>query len=366
MKSSDGHKAPQAVQGMKLGTLLKVLARNDFAVDTQCLGRLAHLIVLGTLNSVLGTAESIFNGRKIKHSHIDHPILFIIGHWRSGTTHLENLLTLDERFSYATAYQTMFPHHFMCTKNARWVFDLIAPKKRPMDDVAFAADVPHEDEFALAATSTISPYMRFLFPVTGDPGYSDVSMDGWSREMLETWKSCFLEFLRKMTLSQDGRILLKSPPHLGRVATLVEMFPDAQFVHIVRDPYAVFMSTRKLWMKTLAFSHLQIPDPRQIEEIIFSWYVKLFELFERDRQAIPKRAFFELKFEDLESRPAETLRSLYSALSIPGFDDYEKKLLHYLKSIKDYQKNVHELDPFTKQKVANRWGFNFRRYKYEI
>ncbi len=365
MKSSHDAKAPQAVQGMKLGTLIRVLARNDFAVDTPCLGRLAHLVVLGTFNSVFGAAERIFNGRKIKHSHIDHPILFIIGHWRSGTTHLENLLTLDKRFSYATAYQTMFPHHFMCTKNGRWVFDLIAPKKRPMDEVAFAADVPHEDEFALAATSTISPYMRFLFPVSGDPGYSDIAMDGMPPEMLETWKNCFLEFLRKITLSQDGRILLKSPPHLGRVATLVEMFPNAQFVHIVRNPYAVFMSTRKLWLNTLAFSHLQIPDPRQIEEMIFSWYIELFELFERDRQCIPQGSFFELKFEDLESRPHEVLRNLYEALSIPGFSDYDKKLVDYLKSIRNYQKNIHDLDPVTKQKVANRWGFNFQRYGYE-
>uniref|UniRef100_A0A7C4AQ53 Sulfotransferase n=1 Tax=Desulfomonile tiedjei TaxID=2358 RepID=A0A7C4AQ53_9BACT len=365
-KSPSIKKGPQALQGMKVGALLKVLARNDFAVDVQCLGRLAHLLVLGVFNSVFGAAETLFNGRKIRCSHIDHPILFIIGHWRSGTTHLENLLTLDSRFSYATAYQTMFPHHCLYTQNAHFVFDRIAPKKRPMDNVSFAAKAPHEDEFALAASATISPYMRFLFPVTGDPGYSEIDMSKWSPEMRETWKDCFLEFLRKLTLSQDGRILLKSPPHLGRVAALVEMFPDAQFVHIVRNPYAVFSSTRKLWLNTLAFSHLQIPDPEHIEELIFTWYIKLFELFERDRALIPDGAFFELKFEELEAQPVATLKRLYEALSIPGFDDFEPSLKAYLDSIKNYQKNVHELDPATKAKIARRWGFNFQRYGYEI
>ncbi len=235
-----------------------------------------------------------------------------------------------------------------------------------MDNVTFAANAPHEDEFALAASATISPYMRFLFPVTGDRVYSEIDMRKWSPEMRETWENCFLEFLRKITLSQDGRILLKSPPHLGRVAALVNMFPDAQFVHIVRNPYEVFSSTRKLWLNTLSFSHLQIPDPEQIQELIFTWYIKLFELFERDRALIPEGAFFELKFEELEARPVATLRRLYDALCIPGFDEFEPTLKAYLDSIKNYQKNVHELDPATKAKVAQRWGFNFRRYGYEI
>lgn len=365
-RSSGVSRGPQAIQGMTLWTLLKVLARNNFTVDVECLGRLAHLLILGVFNSVFGAAETLFNGRKIKYSHIDHPILFIIGHWRSGTTHLENLLTLDSRFSYATAYQTMFPRHCLYTQNAHYVFNRIAPKKRPMDDVPFAANVPHEDEFALAATATVSPYMRFLFPVTGDPGYSDIDMSTWSQEMRETWQNCFLEFLRKITLSMDGRILLKSPPHLGRIAALVEMFPDAQFVHIVRNPYAVFLSTRKLWLNTLTYSHLQIPDPEQIEELIFDWYTKLFELFERDRPSIPDGAFFELKFEELETNPVDTLRHLYEALSIPGFEAFEPKLKAYLESIKNYKKNVHELDPITKTKVAKRWAFNFHRYGYEI
>lgn len=367
-KQQDKHKSrgPQALQGLTLSALIKVLARNNFSVDVQCLGRLAHLLILGTFNSVFAAAETLFNGRKIKYSHIDHPILFVIGHWRSGTTLLENLLTLDSRFSYATAYQTMFPTHCLFTQNSQFIFNLIAPKKRPMDNVTFGAKVPHEDEFALAATSTVSPYLRFLFPVTGDPGYSEIDMATWSPEMRKTWEAFFLEFLRKITLSQDGRILLKSPPHLGRVGALVKMFPDAQFVHIVRNPYAVFSSTRKLWLNTLCYSHLQIPDPKQIEELILTWYTKLFELFERDRPLIPDGSFFELKFEELEAQPLTSLRRLYDTLCIPGFDDFEPKLKAYLDSIRNYQKNVHELDPITKARVAKRWGFNFHRYGYEI
>src|SRR5687768_18104609 len=43
------------------------------------------------------------------------------------------------------------------------------------------------------------------------------------------------------------RSILKSPPHTCRVPTLLRLFPDARFVHIVRDPYAVYPSTLHLW-----------------------------------------------------------------------------------------------------------------------
>ena len=116
-----------------------------------------------------------------------------------------------------------------------------------MDNMPFSAHTPHEDEFALAAHSTVSPYMKFLFPVTGDPGYSEIDPKLLSEEALEKWKKSLILFVKKLMLANRGRVVLKSPPNLGRISTLLEIFPQAQFVHIVRDPYRVYPSTRKLW-----------------------------------------------------------------------------------------------------------------------
>ncbi len=159
-------KRPQIIQGMTLRTLLEVLARNDFQVDRQCLGRLAYLVVLGVFNSIYGACETYFNTEDIEAVKIEHAPLFIIGHWRSGTTHLHNLLSMDENFSCPTAYQALFPHHFVFSQAGGVLFNLLAPTKRPMDNVAFSADTPHEDEFAIAAHCAISPYLQIFFPVT--------------------------------------------------------------------------------------------------------------------------------------------------------------------------------------------------------
>jgi hypothetical protein len=47
-------------------------------------------------------------------------------------------------------------------------------------------------------------------------------------------------------LQQDKRLVLKSPPHTARVRLLREIFPGAKFVHISRDPYEIYQSTKRV------------------------------------------------------------------------------------------------------------------------
>jgi hypothetical protein len=357
---------PQIIQGMTLGTLFKVIARNGFRVDTQYLGRLAQLMALGVFNSIFAGCETFFNIEEIRKIHIEQAPLFVIGHWRSGTTHLHNLLNLDARFTCPTAYQALFPRHFVFSQIGGAIFDLIAPRKRPMDDVAFSSKVPHEDEFALAADCGVSPYTILWFPRTKDRPYSELDHQRLPSHALEEWKQSFILFLKKLTLSEEGRIVLKSPPHLGRMATILEIFPEAQFVHIVRNPYAVYRSMWKLWNDSLAYSCLQAADRETIDELILSWYEELFSLFERDRDQVPQGALHEMKYEDLEEKPLETMQSIYETLGLSGFEPVRDKMVAYLESIKNYQKNPHQFDEASREKVAKRWRFTFERYQYDI
>ncbi len=357
---------PQIIQGMTLGDLLCVLARNDFVVDAECLGRLAYLLVLGVLNSIYGACETALNARRIRNVEIDPSPLFILGHWRSGTTHLHNLLSLDRNLACPTVFQSLFPHHFLLTQIAAGLFNRIAPEQRPMDNMAFSAFGPHEDEFAVAAHSTVSPYIKYLFPITGDPGYSELDPERLPEEALERWKKSFILFMKKLRLSNDKRIVLKSPPHLGRVATLLEIFPQAKFIHIVRDPYRVYMSTRKLWADGLSAAHLQMPQSELVDEFIFSWYVQLFSLFERDRQLIPPDSLYEIKFEDLEAKPIETMNDMYAGLGLQGFELLEERLKDYLRSVAGYRKNTYSLSETEREKVRNLWGASFERYGYPV
>jgi hypothetical protein len=327
------------------------------------MGRLAMLVAFGALNSFL---EPFEDKKAIEAERIDAPPLFVIGHWRSGTSHLHTLLGYDENFVSPTTYQCTFPRHFHYSQRRGSVtFDRLTPDTRPMDNMALAAKNPWEDEFALAALSTVSPYMRFLFPVTGDNGYSSLDPDALPDKLIEEWKRSLIYFLKSLSYWKDHkRILLKSPPHTCRVKTLLELFPEAQFVHIVRNPYEVYMSNRKLWLGTLSRVHLQIPDPETVDEIILSWYTELFSLYERDKALIPKGALHEMKYEDLIRTPGECLAGLYHELALPDFDRYWDRVALYLESIKGYKKSAYQIDQATRDKVKLRWRKTFDNYGY--
>lgn len=357
----------QTIQGMSFGTLFRVLKRNGFSVESPYLGRFLYLIAMGALNSILSRCEKMAYGHRIETCVIKEPPLFIIGHWRSGTTHLHNLLSIDENFTFPTAYEAMFPLHFVFSQpSGPFIFDLIAPSERPMDDLPFSANVPHEDEFALAALSTVSPYMRFLFPLTGDHPYSVLDPERLPEEDLERWKASLVYFLKKLTYLKGKRILLKSPAHLGRVRTLLELFPEAKFIHIVRNPYEVYHSTRKLWEECLAYSHLQTANPERVDDIILRWYKEIFSLFQRDRALIPAGSLHEMKFEDLEKAPESSLQQIYEGLGLPGFDCYRKRVYPYLKGIKGYRKNHYFMDTLNREKIRSQCRSIFERYDYPI
>jgi omega-hydroxy-beta-dihydromenaquinone-9 sulfotransferase len=358
----------QSIPGMRLGTLGRVLVRNGVRVDLRHLGRLAYLLMMGAYNSYVALLENACDGADIAGTAITHSPIFIIGHWRSGTTHLHHLLRQDVNFTCCTLYQASFPHHFVYSQpwGAR-IMNRIAPKKRPMDNVALFAHAPHEDEFALAALTGVSPYMQFWFPRAGDQGYSALDPRELPRAALNRWKNALVHFLRKITFSTGGkRIILKSPPHLGRVETLLALFPGARFIHICRNPYEVYLSTRKLWRDGISYSHLQQPHPDLVEEIIFSWYTRLFALFERDRGLIPVGALAEVRFEDLVARPGDSLAKIYEDLQLPDFDPFWINASRYLQSIGEYRRNEYTLDEESRARVNRRWRPAFERYGYPL
>src|SRR5262245_46818110 len=127
---------------------------------------MAFLIGLITpFNSVMGTVQPLRCGRKIAETEIKQPPVFIIGHWRSGTTYLHELTQVDERFVSSSTYQCFAPHHCLLTE---WLMRSLGfwlvPKQRPMDNMAAGWDRPQEDEFALLTLGAPTPYLRMAFP----------------------------------------------------------------------------------------------------------------------------------------------------------------------------------------------------------
>ena len=357
----------QAITGMNLSTLGTFLWRHRKGLHWRYFPRVALLLVAAAWNSYMSLFEKAMNGEKIAAAELTAPPIFIIGYFRSGTTHLHNLLSCDPTFTCPTAYQIMFPHHFIYSQP--WgtkIFNYLTPGKRPMDNVSYYATSPDEEEKAVAALSGVSPFFRVLLPAVAHDDYLTLDPGQLPPEALAAWQGAFWLFTKKLSFSKNKRIVFKSPLHLGRIPVLLKMFPGAKFVHITRNPYEVYLSFHKNWRYGHAHSHLQKPDPQVIEELILSWYTDLFSLFERDRRLIPPGDLHELHFEDLEKSPRECLEKLYQELNLPDFKRFWQYASVYLDSIADYQKNSYSLTEEVRVKVSQRWGFFFERYGYPV
>jgi LPS sulfotransferase NodH len=159
-------------------------------------------------------------------------------------------------------------------------------------------------------------------------------------------------------------MVLKSPPHTARVRTLLEAFPEARFVHIVRHPFAIFPSTVKLWKSLYEVHGLQVPRYEGLEERIYENFSRMYEAFERDRQWIDPARIREVRYEDLASDPVGEVRAIYEHLGLGAFDDMLPALRRHLEGVAGYRADRYRLDPELKAEIARRWRPYFERYGY--
>jgi hypothetical protein len=352
--------------GITAGDWWRLLRENHFAVDPVYWHRAAFITLASLMNSGSRRKEQRLFSEAVAQVQVTPP-LFVIGHWRTGTTHLHNLLAQDSvQFAFANTYQVVNPHTFLCTEevNARR-FAWLVPPTRPMDNVALSFQSPQEDEFAPCLMSLRSLYLGISFARREEHYSRYLTFRDVPREDMEAWKAAFLWFLKKLTFKYRRPLVLKSPPHTARIRLLLEMFPDARFVHIHRNPYTVFQSFRHYFDTAMWHTYLQRPDLPGIDDRIIQRYNVLYTAFFEERSLIPKGHFHEISFERLERNPMGEVQQLYENLNLPGFDSFRPKLQRYVNSLADYRKNeFRELEPAWRTKIARAWQRSFEEWDY--
>jgi hypothetical protein len=196
---------PGLFAGITLGRWLGVLRENRFAVGRPYWGRAAAITAGSVPNTVVAAWENFVYGRKIRDTS-GAPPLFILGVWRSGTTHLHNLLAQDDRFTFPTTYQASFPHTFLTTERlSTRLFGFSLPAKRPMDNVKFGFAEPQEDEFALCPMTGRAGPMAWAFPQRAGHYGRYLTLRDASADEVAEWKSALLWLVRKLSF-KHGRL----------------------------------------------------------------------------------------------------------------------------------------------------------------
>ena len=240
----------------------------------------------------------------------------------------------------------------------RPVLERALPERRYIDNVAVRPDSPQEDEIALANMSPLSFYHGLYFPRHfGRNLQRGLYHEGCTAAETEGWRRRFIHLLEKVSLAQGGRrLLIKNPVYSARVAMLREIWPDAHFIHIHRDPRAVFVSTVHFYRTLLDKLALQPYDHIDVEQVVLDHYPRIMQALLDDTADLPPDRFVEVAFERFEREPLAEAERIYRRLNLPGYSAAEPRFRAYLGEVCGYAKNEHRLAEAGRERVERRWS----------
>ncbi|UEM05388.1 sulfotransferase [Skermanella rosea] len=295
------------------------------------------------------------------------PPVFIVGHWRSGTTHLYNVLSRSPQWGWVPPFAAALPWDFLgITGPIRTILEEHLPSDRLIDNIPVTPDSPQEDELPLALMTSVSYYHGLFFPSRFEEHFNrGIFFDGCTDEEIAQWRAAFGYFLDKVSLIRPGLpLLLKNPVHSARIPLLRAMWPEAKFIHIHRNPFVVYPSTRRTFATLLSSFALQDPSRVDLDRIVLDLYPRLMDRLLADAAALPETHYAEIRFEDFERQPIAELERVYRTLGLPGWPEAERHFQVYLDGIQGYAKNRHRYPPDEVDRVGRHWGALIDRWGY--
>ena len=361
-KSSPSPRLLHPLLGADVHTLLTLFLRNGFSRYPL------HFLLL-LASAIIRWPFSTYERWRVSHAVLppQKPPIFILGHWRSGTTFLYNVLSRSPQFAYLKPLATGLPWDFLTLGKAfEPLLNKALPEGRFIDNVPVEPDSPQEDEIALASMQTLSFYHGLYFPKRFAEYFNaGIFLQGTSRKEIKKWEKTVLHFYKKLSIQEPGKqLLIKNPVYTARVEHLRKLYPDAKFIHIYRNPFRVFQSTenfyRKLFPEIAFQAFYQVP----IREIILESYLKMMNALYKDVEDIAEENFIEFKFESFEADPVAQLEAVYAQLGLSQWQTDRDLFEQYLSTQRNYKKNRYTFPDDTVGLVRDRWQPFLSRWGY--
>ncbi len=290
------------------------------------------LFLLFLVVVAVGRAVDQIFFRRFRRQRVTEPV-FIIAPPRSGTTLVQNLLSLDEkRFLHLKMYQTILPA--VCFQRA---IDALVGLDRAIgrpcerllgwcqkkwfggwDDLhKMRLNQPEEDDalflyaFQSEAIFMLFPYVRELW----EAGFPDSLPPDGRRRLMRYYRSCLQRHL--YANGPEKTLLSKATQSSGTVESLLQEFPDAKFITIVRDPYRSVASHVSLFVPVWQAHSPEITRNGRVSlayaRLAVEWYKHLFAFRER----VSPRQYYCIDYRDLVRNPRKTIETLYAHFGWP-------------------------------------------------
>lgn len=337
-------------------------------IDDNYRKRARQISIFSKMASPLMWLQSRLKNPKIKAVSFEgNQPIFILGHWRSGTTFLHYLMAKDPSLGYLCNYQAyVFNIALLSSKRVRYLTRPFFPKTRPMDNIKLSPFSPAEEDQPLSTFSVCTAIQTFFFPQ--DRVYFDKYnvFKNVSPKEKEQWQKDYTYLVKSIALyNNNKRLVLKSPHNTSRVKELLELFPDAKFVFIHRDPYVTYNSMVHLYNKVIRTQLLQDISDDEIQELIIYMFRETLNKYTEERDLIPKGNLVEIAYDDLDTQPIEQMEMIYSQLGLDGFEAARPEMQDYLDSVKGYKKNLFtDISDDLKRRLQEEWKTFFETFGY--
>lgn len=355
--------------GSSFINLMKLFLVNR-GIDREYLPQALSLALISFLTIPYRVFEKVKFARKIAELEIHLPPIFIIGHHRSGTTYFHDLMSRDPNFGYLEHWQGMRGSEIFLSSPelAKDWADSNYPRKRRADDVMVLASSPAEEEFALGNSSPYSFYTWLWFPKNMEKIFQQCVLFKDENEQIKNqWKKAYTTILKRITLSKNGkRLLLKNPVNTARINILLEIFPDAKFIYLYRNPYTVYASASQLYKRILPLSRLQNITEVELEKNIIFIYQQMMQKYLVDKNHIPPENLIEIRYEDFIGNEILYLKRIYNQFNLSDFEQSESEFKKYIDSQAKYKTNKYILDEETITKITEEWRLSIERWQYDI
>ncbi len=342
------------------------LLRGHGPLDGRYFLRALNVVLSNVVLTPVRQLEILRWGDAVERTELKEPPVFIIGTWRSGTTYLQNLMAQDPGLGYISTLQAFCPD--LCIVGARIlrpVFRRLLPGKRPMDNMTMGLDCPQEEEFAMGNLSPYSFYIGYSFPRRMPALFDKLSFEDGRGDIQDAWKRVYLRVLKKATLIMGGRrLVVKNPLNTSRIPALIDMFPDARFVFLYRNPYVIYPSLLHTFSRLIEAFQLEGVTVPEIRENVLSFYEKMMRAYWRAKGSIPTENLVEVRFEDFEREPLAGLEAIYGRLRLPGFGQARDRFDKHIASQRGYEKNRYTVSEETLERISRRWNFAIERLGY--
>jgi hypothetical protein len=343
--------------------------RKDYSIDRRYIIRFLTSITVSAIFEPFRWWEEARWKKQIKKTRLESPPVFIIGFWRSGTTMLHELLCQSKNATYVTTYQTVFPN--MLLSHYWWfrsLINLLMPSKRPFDRMDMDLDYPQEEEIAMANIQPLSFYNFFYFPRRFEKFYHrDLFFNAATDKQIKRWKAEYIKLIRKAIIHHPGKVFIsKNPSNMARIKVLMEMFPDAKYIFLYRNPYKVIESFYRFFQEVLPSIQLQSSDEDLTRSLITKLYGDMIREYLVSRDHIPKENLMEICYEDVVADTVGSVKKIYDQFKLEGFEMDLPAINTYLEKPRKLPRNHYEISERTIELVNEHLIDLLEMWNYDV